>query len=207
MAEQPTYGQPYQQPYPYQQPPAQPPYPQAPPQQQGYQGAPQQPYQNPYAQQPPQQQPYPPQQYGTPQQYPPQQYPGPGQQFPNQQSGPGQAQAGKKPKKKRSRWAIFFIVLFSPFIAVIFALYGIYWVLCWLLTPVAMVLHFVFCGIGLIWYTPVKFLASGRSKFRLFQPLYPKFPPFWTGAYWVLLNRRVRSTFEALGGLAELLNW
>ena len=229
MAEQPNHGQPYQQPYPYQQPPgppqAQPPYGQVPPQPQGYQGPPpQQPHQNPY----PQQQPYPPQQYGAP----PQQYAGPGQQYPggppnsglqqpygqppygqppqggpNQPQGPDQAQAGPKPKKKRGPWATFFIVVFSPFIALAFVVYAIYWVLCWLLTPVALVVHFVLCGVGLIWFSLVKVLASGRSKYRLFQPMYPTFPPFWTGSYWVRLNRRVRSTFEGLAAIAELLDW
>jgi hypothetical protein len=198
MAEQPNHGQPYQQPYPYQQPPgpppgpppAQPPYGQVPPQPQGYQGPPQ-PYQNPY----PQQQPYPPQQYGAP------------PQGPNQPQGPDQAQAGPKPKKKRGPWATFFIVLFSPFIALAFVVYAIYWVLCWLLTPVALVVHFVLCGVGLIWFSLVKVLASGGSKYRLFQPMYPTFPPFWTGSYWVRLNRRVRSTFEGLAAIAELLDW
>ena len=236
MTEQPNHGQPYQQPYPYQQPPAQPPYPQA-PQQPGYQGPPPQyqnpyPQQAPQQPYPPQQygapQPYPqgaPQQY-PPQQYPPQQYPGPGQQYPgqpfpaqqpygqppqgpNQLQGQGtdQAQAGPKPKKKRSGCAIFLIVLFSPLIAVVFVLIGVFWVLAWLLTPVAMVLHFVFCGLGLIWYSLVKLMASGGSKYRLFQPVYPKFPPFWTGEYWVRLNRHVRSTGEFLGGIAQLLDW
>jgi nitrate reductase NapE component len=223
MSEQPNYGQPNQQPYPYQQPPGppgQPPYPQVPPQQ-GYQGPPpQQPYPNPY----PQQQPYPPQQPGPAQQYPAgPQYPGQQPQFgqqpygqppygpppqgPNQPPGPDQAQTGPKPKKKRSRWATFFIVLFSPFIALAFVVYGIYWVLCWLLTPVALAIHFVLCGLGLIWFSLVKVLASGRSRYRLLQPMYPKFPPFWTGQYWVRLNRRVRSTFEGLAALAELFNW
>jgi len=198
MTEQPNHGQPYQQPYqqpyPYQQPPGPP---------QGYQGPPpQQAYQNPY----------PPQQYGAPPQYPqgpPPQYPAPGQppQGPNQPPGPDQAQGGPKPKKKRSRWATFFIVLFSPFIALAFVLYAVYWVLCWLLTPVALVIHFALCGLGLIWFSLVKVLASGRSKYRLFQPMYPKFPPFWTGDYWVRLNRRVRSTFEGLAAVAELFNW
>ena len=212
MTEQPNSGQPYQ----YSQP-------------QGYQGPPsQQPYANPYPQQPVQQQPYQPQQYGAPQPYPqqqpyppvpPQQYPGqqpagqpyqgqqyPGQQYPGQPPQ-GQAQAGPKPKKKHGGWWYFFVILFSPLIALAFVLYGLYWALCWLLTPVALVLHLVFCGLGLIWYSGVKVLASGRSKFRLFQPLYPKFPPLWTGQYWVGLNKTIRSVFELLGGLAELLNW
>ena len=203
MTEQPNHGQPYQQPY-------QQPYPYQP---QGYQGPPpQQPYQNPY----PQQQPYgqlPPGQFGPPGQ------PGQPGQFGQPQFGqPGQPPFGQppqgltqppgpKPKKKRSRWAIFFIVLFSPFIAVAFVAYAIYWVLCWLLTPVALAIHFVLCGLGLIWFSLVKVLASGGSKYRLFQPMYPKFPPFWTGAYWVRLNRRVRSTFEGLAAVAELFNW
>ena len=202
MTEQPNHGQPYQQPYPYQQPPgppqARPPYGHV-PQQQGYQGLPQQPY--------------PPQQYGMPQQYPGGS-PNPGQQpygqppqrmnqFPSQDQAP----AGPKPKKKRSRWATFFTVLFSPFIALAFVAFAIYWVLCWLLTPVALVVHFVLCGLGLIWFSLVKVLASGRSKYRLFQPMYPKFPAFWTGEYWVRLNRRVRSTFEGLAAIAELFNW
>ena len=114
---------------------------------------------------------------------------------------------GPKPKKKRSRWATFFIVLFSPFIALAFVVYAIYWVLCWLLTPVALVVHFMLCGLGLIWFSLVKVLASGGSRYRLFQPMYPMFPPLWTGQYWVRLNRRVRSTFEGLAGIAELLDW
>lgn len=205
MSEQPHYGQPYQQPYqqpyPYQQPPGQQPYPQVPPQQ-GYQGPPpvayqQPPYQNPY----PPQQSYPQQQYGGPTnpQAPP--------QVPSPFPGPDRAQAGPKPKKKRSRWAIFFIVLFSPLIAIAFVVYAFYWVLCWLLTPVALVVHFALCGLGLIWFSLVKTMASGRSKYRLFQPVYPQFPPFWTGRYWLRLNHRVRSTFEGLAAIGELLNW
>lgn len=205
MTEQPNHGQPYRQPYPYQPPgyqgpppqPYQNPYPQPQPYQpQGYQGPPpQQPYQNPYPQ---------PQPYG---QQPPGQFGQPGQQpFGQPPQGPTQP-PGPKPKKKRSRWAIFFIVLFSPFIALAFVAYAIYWVLCWLLTPVALAIHFVLCGLGLIWFSLVKVLASGGSKYRLFQPMYPKFPPFWTGDYWVRLNRRVRSTFEGLAAIAELFNW
>lgn len=230
----PPPAQPQQQPYPY--PPQQQQGYQGPPpqqQQQPYQNPyPQQ--QQPYGQPPqqygapqgyPQQQPYP--------QVPPQQYPGPGQQpygqpygQPGQQPGqpgqlglqpdqlppgsglgPDQAQAGKKPKKKRSGCATFFLVVFSPLIALAFVVYGIYWVLAWLLTPVALVVHLVFCGLGLIWYSGVKVLASGRSKYRLFQPLYPKFPPLWTGKYWVGLNRTVRSTVEGLAGILEFFNW
>jgi hypothetical protein len=41
----------------------------------------------------------------------------------------------------------------------------------------------------------------------LLQPVYPKFPPLWTGRYWVMLNRRVRSTVEGLAAVAELFNW
>jgi hypothetical protein len=208
MTEQPNRGQPYQQPYPYQQQPYPPQqyrapqqYPQGPPQQyagpgQQYPGGPPNPgQQQPYGQQPLGQQPYGQPPYGQP------------PQGPYQPPGPDQAQAGPKPKKKRGPWATFFIVLFSPFIALAFVAYGIYWVLCWLLTPVALVVHFVLCGLGLIWFSLVKVLASGGSKYRLFQPMYPKFPPFWTGGYWVRLNRRVRSTFEGLAAIAELLNW
>jgi hypothetical protein len=226
--------QPPQPPYPYQPhapqgyqgPPPQPyqnPYPQQAQQQPQQYGAPPQQYgapQQPYPQVSPQQhpgQPYPgQQQYGQP--YPGQQpY---GQPYPGQQpygqppQAPGQPQsmdqnqpAPKKPKKKRGKWAIFFIVLFSPFIAVAFVLYGLYWVLAWLLTPVGLLLHFVFCALGLIWYSGVKLLASGRSKYRLFQPLYPRFPAFWTGQYWVRMNRTVRSIAEGLAGVLELLNW
>ena len=234
---QPNSGQPNQPPYPYAQSQGQPPYPQqpqqpgyqGPPQQQSYQSpSPQQPYpQQQYgAPQPYPQQPHPP---GPPQQaypqVPPQQYPGqPGQPYagqpypgqapygqppqgPNQLQDPDQTQTQPKPKKKRSGCAWFFIILFSPFIALAFVLYGIFWLLAWLLTPVALVLHFVFCGLGLIWYSGVKVLASGRSKYRLLQPVYPKFPPFWTGQYWVRLNRNVRSAAEVLGGIGDLLNW
>lgn len=235
MTEQQNYGQPNQQSYPHGQPQVQQPFPPQQQGYQGQSQPPyQNPYQNPY-QQPGQQPPYPPQQYGAPQAYPqpqpqqpypqvpPQQYQG--QQFPGQQpygypqQAPGQPypqdpaqdqnqpKPKPKPKKKRSRWAIFFIVLFSPLIALAFVFYGIYWVLTWLLTPVALVLHFVFCGIGLIWYSGVKVLASGNSKYRLFQPMYPKFPPLWTGAYWVRLNRNVRSTAEGLAAVAQLLDW
>jgi hypothetical protein len=147
--------------------------------------------------------------HGQPYQQAYQQPPGPPPygQFPGQDQAQAGPKPAKKPKKKRGPWATFFIVLFSPFIALAFAVYAIYWVLCWLLTPVALVVHFVLCGLGLIWFSVVKVLASGRSKYRLLQPMYPKFPPFWTGGYWVRLNRRVRSTFEGLAGIAELLNW
>ncbi|GAA1982060.1 hypothetical protein [Catenulispora subtropica] len=99
-------------------------------------------------------------------------------------------------KKKRGFWAIFFIVLFSPFIALYYFFKGLYWVFAWLMTPVALVVHFVACGLGLIWYTPVKLLASGRSKHRILQPRYPAFPPFWSGAYWVRLRDGVKATCE-----------
>ncbi|GAA2024241.1 hypothetical protein GCM10009839_22530 [Catenulispora yoronensis] len=82
---------------------------------------------------------------------------------------------------------------------------GLYWVFLWLLTPVAMVLHFVFCGLGLIWYTPVKLMASGSSKYRILQPRYPAFPPFWTGQYWVRMRLRSKQTCEFAFGLAQLL--
>ena len=194
--QQPAYSSaPPPQPYPPQQYGAPPPYPQVPPQQ--------------YAGQQPVGQPY---QGG---QYPGQPFPGqpfPGQPFPGQPpQGADQAQAqgqkGAKPKKKHGFWWFFFIILFSPFIAVIFVLYGLFWTLGWLLTPVALLLHLFFCALGLIWYSGVKVMASGRSKYRLFQPMYPKFPPLWTGQYWVRLNKNIRSTFEFLGGIAELLNW
>ncbi|WP_194912460.1 hypothetical protein [Catenulispora rubra] len=220
MTEQPNSGQPYYG-QPNQQQPQQPyanPYPQQPYPPQQY-GAPQPYPQQQYPQVPPQQ--YPGQQPGGQpagqpyqgQQYPGQQFSGqqyPGQQFPGQPpQGPDQSQApaGPKPKKKHGFWWYFLVILFSPLIAVAFVLYGLYWTLCWVLTPVALVLHLVFCGLGLIWYSGVKVLASGRSKFRLFQPLYPKFPPLWTGQYWIGLNKTIRSFFEFLGGLAELLNW
>ena len=203
------YGQ--QQPYPQQQHGA--------PQQQAYpqQQYPQVPPQQYAGQQPPgwlqgQGQPqFPgPQQFQGQQPYPAQQFPGqPGQQFPGQSfpGQPGQEQNPPKPKKKRSGWATFFIVLFSPFIALAFVAFAVYWVLCWLLTPVALVVHFVLCGLGLIWFSLVKALASGGSKYRLFQPMYPKFPQLWTGPYWVRLNRNVRNTFEGLAAVAQLLDW
>jgi len=232
MTEQPNHGQPYQQPYPYQPqgyqgpPPQQPyqnpypqqqPYGQQPPGQFGPPGQPGQPGQfgQPQFGQPGQ---FGQPQFGQPGQFGQPQFGQPGQFGQPQFGQPGQPPFGQppqgltqppgpKPKKKRSRWAIFFIVLFSPFIAVAFVAYAIYWVLCWLLTPVALAIHFVLCGLGLIWFSLVKVLASGGSKYRLFQPMYPKFPPFWTGAYWVRLNRRVRSTFEGLAAVAELFNW
>ena len=142
--------------------------------------------------------------YGQPNQQP---YP---YLYPQQQGyqGPDQAQASSQPKKKKRGCVFtFFIVLFSPFIAAAFVLYGVLWTIGWLLTPVALVLHLVFCGLGLIWYSGVKVLASGRSKYRLFQPVYPRFPPFWTGQYWVRLNKNIRKFFEFLGGIGELLNW
>ena len=226
MAEPWNNGQPNQQapqpPYPYPQQQQQQP-------QQGYQGPPQQHYQNPYPQQPAQQPQHhgaPPPQCGAPQQrypqVPPQQYPGqpyPGQQQYGQQQygqpypGPGQPQGmdpnqpAPKPKKKRSRWATFFIVLFSPFIALAFVAYALYWVLAWLLTPVGLLFHFVLCGLGLIWYSGVKLLASGRSQNRLLQPVYPQCPRFWTGKYWVQMNRDVRSVVEGLAGILEFFSW
>lgn len=198
MAEQWNSGQPNQQ-------APQPPYPYP---QQGYQGPPQQPYQNPYPQVPPQQ--YPGQQ---PYQQPYGQEPYPAQQQPYGQPQPGRPQGldpnrpDPKPKKKRSKWAIFFFVLFSPFIGLAFVLYGLYWVLAWLLTPVGLLFHFALCGLGLIWYSGVKVLASGRSRHRLLQPVYPRFPQFWTWKYWVQMNRDVRSVAEGLAGILEFFNW
>jgi nitrate reductase NapE component len=233
---QPQHGQSNQQPpYPYSPPAGQQQQPQYPQQQQPYQNPYPQQAPQPYGQPPqqygapqgyPQQQPYPqapPQQYpGPAQQYPGQQYPGqqpygqPGQQpglmglQPDQlPQGPGPGAgdaAGKKPKKKRSGWATFFLVLFSPLIAVAFVFYGIYWVLAWLVTPALLAVHFVFYGLGLLWFSGVKILASGSSKHRLLQPRYPGFPPLWTGAYWVGLNEIVRSTVEGLAGILEIFN-
>ena len=189
-----------------------------------------QPPQGPPAGAPPQQyQPAPPQQFPAP---PPQQFPAPppyqpqpfqGQQpppQPYQYQQPGAAPQppygyqqpqpetapAPKPRKKRGFWAWFFIVLFSPFIALWYFLVGIYWVFLWLMTPVALVFHFVFCAIGLIWYTPVKLLASGRSKYRILQPRYPMFPPLWTGAYWVRLRQHVKDTCEVAVAIMQIFD-
>lgn len=106
---------------------------------------------------------------------------------PQPQPQPPQQPAPTKPRKKRGFWAIFFLVLFSPFIAIYFVLKALYWVFTWLMTPVALVVHFLLCALGLIWFSPVKLLASGRSRHRLLQPHYPAFPPFWSAKYWVRL--------------------
>ncbi|NUR58559.1 MAG: hypothetical protein HOV87_07690 [Catenulispora sp.] len=182
MTDQPRYYQP-----PQPAPQGQPPQYQAPPPQ--YQPEPFQGHQ-------PQQPPYQP--YPQPGAAPQPQY---GYQQPQPEPGPA-----PKPRKKRGFWAWFFITLFSPFIAIYYFLIGFYWVLLWAMTPVALVFHFFFCAIGLIWYTPVKLLASGRSKARIFQPRYPAFPPFWTGAYWVRLRQHVKDTFEVGAAIAQLFN-
>ncbi|NUP50191.1 MAG: hypothetical protein HOW97_23200, partial [Catenulispora sp.] len=126
-----------------------------------------------------------------------------GQQPPQQQI---QQPEPAKPRKKRGFWAIFFIVLFSPLIAVFYLFKYLYWTFLWLMTPVALVLHFVFCALGLIWYTPVKLLASGRSKFRILQPRYPAFPPLWTGAYWVRLRQNVQDVCEFGAAIAAIFS-
>jgi hypothetical protein len=165
---------------------------------------------------PPQQMPQPPGQF----QAPPPQYQQPQYQQPQYQQyqqpgavpqppyGAQQPQPGStpKPRKKRGFWAWFFIVLFSPFIALWYFLVGLYWVFLWLMTPVALVFHFIFCAIGLVWYTPVKLLASGRSKYRVLQPRYPMFPPLWTGAYWVRLRQHVRDTCEVGVAIVQIFN-
>jgi hypothetical protein len=149
----------------------------------------------PYAPTPAQQEPQYPQQY--PQQYR-EQYP---QHDPQQQ--PTLVQ---QPKKKRGFWPIFFIVLFSPFIAIYFVLKALYWVFTWVMTPVALAVHFVLCALGLIWFTPVKLLASGSSKNRLLQPRYPGFPPLWSAKYWVRLRERVKATCEFAVVIAQLFS-
>jgi hypothetical protein len=129
------------------------------------------------------------------------------QQQPGQHSGqqPQQPAVAKK-GRKRGFWAVFFLVLCSPFIALYFVFKALYWVFLWLMTPVALVVHFVLCAVGLVWYTPVKLLASGRSKYRLLQPHYPGFPPFWSAGYWVRLRGRVKQTCEFAVGLAEIFS-
>jgi len=154
---------------------------------------------------PAQQQQYPPQNQQYPaqqQQYPPQnqQYP---QQMPQNQQQPAPPQ---RVKKKRGFWAIFFIVLFSPFIALYYLFIGLYWVFTWLMTPVALAVHFLLCALGLIWFTPVKLLASGRSRHRLLQPRYPGFPPFWSPEYWVRLRSRVKGTCEFAVAIAQIFS-
>ena len=51
-----------------------------------------------------------------------------------------------------------------------------------------------------------KLLASGRSKYRILQPRYPAFPPFWTGAYWVRLRGHVKDMCEAGVAIASIFS-
>lgn len=115
-------------------------------------------------------------------------------------------QPAPKKKRKHRGWVLFLIILFSPLIGLAYVFYGIYWLLAWLLTPVGMVLHFVFCGLGLIWYSGVKLMASGRSKSRILQPVYPRMPRFWTAKYWVDMNRDVRAVVEGIAGILEIFS-
>lgn len=96
-------------------------------------------------------------------------------------------------------WALLMIVL-SPFLV----LYGLYWLVTILLTPVLFALHLAVWILAWPW-AGVCYMCGARqdAKWRIFRPTPPAFPAIWRLSYWFKLRMGISAILEFITTFAR----
>lgn len=111
-----------------------------------------------------------------------------------------------RPKRRFGPVKIALIIVFSPFIGLWFAVKALFWSVTWLLAPLLVAAHLVIWPLGCAWFGLVRLCgARGRSRFRMFRPIMPRFPALLSGSYWMRARGRVKTIFEVLFTIGEFL--
>ncbi|GLY91164.1 hypothetical protein [Actinoallomurus iriomotensis] len=83
---------------------------------------------------------------------------------------------------------VLLLIILLPFLA----LYGVYWVVTFLLTPVLFALHLVFWPLGCLWAGICRACGARRdARWRILRPIPPAFPAIWRLSYWFTLRRSI----------------
>lgn len=84
------------------------------------------------------------------------------------------------------------LIVLLPFLA----LYGVYWLITFLLTPVLFALHLVVWPLGCLWAGICYVFGARRdTRRRIFRPIVPAFPAIWRLRYWFALRRGISAIF------------
>jgi hypothetical protein len=84
------------------------------------------------------------------------------------------------------------MIVLSPFLVI----YGIWWVFTFILTPVGFLVHLAFWPLRCGW-AGLCYACGARpdTSRRIFRPVPPPFPAFWTVGYWLKMRKRVSEFF------------
>jgi hypothetical protein len=92
---------------------------------------------------------------------------------------------------------VLLLIVLSPF----FALYGVYWLVTFLLTPVLFALHLVVWPLACLWAGVCHLCGARRdTRWRIFHPTLPAFPAIWRLSYWFTLRRAISAFFLIISG-------
>ncbi|WP_285625261.1 hypothetical protein [Actinoallomurus iriomotensis] len=83
---------------------------------------------------------------------------------------------------------VLLLIVLLPFLA----LYAVYWVVTFLLTPVLFALHLMFWPLGCLWAGICRVCGARRdARWRILRPIPPAFPAIWRLSYWFTLRRGI----------------